>query len=201
MSSKRFKKWIFKLLYEQEVIPYKPSHIILPEKLLTDKPTAWKGLESIIEDIIRRFELKTDLCVEFGVEFGYSAVAFSNYFNKVIGVDTFMGDTHTNFKGDHYTETSKRLEAFTNIELVQADYQTFTQQNPTLHADLIHVDIVHDYEHTFACGLWSAQHSKCTIFHDTETFIDVRKAVRDVAKATGKRFYNYPNHCGLGIVV
>jgi hypothetical protein len=63
------------------------------------------------------------------------------------------------------------------------------------------VDIVHTYEHTYRCGLWSAQHSKCTLFHDTESFFDVKMAVVDIARATGKRFYNFRQCYGLGIVV
>lgn len=201
MNSKRLKKWIFKLLYEHEVYFYKPQKVVLPEKLLTDKPTAWKGIESIIADIMQRFGINGGTCLEFGVEFGYSTVAFSNYFDKVIGVDTFTGDEHTTHRGNHYEETSRRLAPFGNIELIQSDYQTFIRNNPTLMVDLTHVDIVHNYEHTYTCGLWCAQHSKCTLFHDTESFIEVRKAVLDVAKATGKKFYNYPFYNGLGIVV
>ena len=63
------------------------------------------------------------------------------------------------------------------------------------------VKIVHNYKETFECGLWAAQHSTCTVFHDTESFPEVRRAVIDIAKAAGKKVYNYPYHNGLGIIV
>jgi len=193
-------RWFFKTFYEKEVIPYTPKKIQEPNLLIKDKPSAWQGLESIIEDIMEQFGLDNKLCMEFGVEFGYSAVAFSNFFEKVIGIDTFMGDEHTHHKGNHFEDTSKRLSPYKNIELIKSDYQNYTKDKDDIKADLIHVDIIHNYKHTFACGLWSAKHSKCTIFHDTESFPQVRWAVRDIAKATNKKFYNFPKYNGLGIV-
>jgi hypothetical protein len=139
-------------------------------------------------------------CLEFGVEFGYSTVAFSNYFKKVIGIDIFLGDIHTVHKGDHYEQTKASLSAFNNIELIKADYKDWIKTDTEVY-DLIHIDIVHTYEDTYQCGLWSAQHSTCTLFHDTESFPEVKRAVSDIAKITGKKFYNYPKYYGLGIIV
>jgi hypothetical protein len=48
--------------------------------------------------------------------------------------------------------------------------------------------------------LWSAQHSDCAILHDTESFLEVRRAAIDIAEETGKGLYNYPFHHGLGII-
>jgi predicted O-methyltransferase YrrM len=165
-----------------------------------DIVSAWKGHDLILADIIRRFDIPQNKCLEFGVEFGFSTVAMSSYFKEVTGVDIFIGDIHTNHKGDHFTETKARLSPFSNINLVKADYRDFILNNEEQY-DFIHVDIVHTYEDTFKCGLWSAQHSKCTIFHDTESFPLVKRAVYDIAKQTNKKFYNYPKHFGLGIVV
>jgi hypothetical protein len=168
--------------------------------LTVDIVSAWKGLELIIEDIIERFKLdKTGKCIEFGVEFGYSSVAFSNYFQEVVGIDTFEGDIHTDHLGNHYEHTKQALASFENIGLIKSTYQDWILNDNTQY-ELAHVDIIHTYEDTYACGLWAAQHSKCTLFHDTESFIDVRKAVLDIAKATGKKVYNYPYHNGLGII-
>lgn len=62
------------------------------------RPSAWGNIPTILKDIITRFNLKNKLCLEFGVEFGYSTSALSNYFESVIGVDTFVGDVHTQNK-------------------------------------------------------------------------------------------------------
>ena len=178
---------------------YLPKSEVKPARCL-NVDSAWKGIESILFDLVRRFDVPRDTCLEFGVEFGYSTVALSNYFSKVRGVDLFTGDMHTMHHGDHFEETKKSLEKFPNIELVKADYKDWIEQDTEVYS-LIHVDIVHTYEDTYRCGLWSALHSKCTIFHDTESFPEVRRAVEDIALATGKKFFNYPNCNGLGILV
>jgi len=182
-----------------DIQPYKPQNFQKPANIL-EIPSAWKGLESIIEDIINQFNLERKNCIEFGVEFGYSAVTFSNFFEKVIGVDTFEGDQHTTNKEEHYEETKKRLACYNNIELFKSDYRDWIKTD-TQHYNLAHVDIVHNYKETYECGLWAAEHSDCTIFHDTESFAEVRKAVKDIAKASGQKLYNYPNHHGLGILI
>ena len=184
----------------QNIIEYTPQLLEEPTLKLEDISSAWKGHDLIIKDLINRFKLNMDRALEFGVEFGFSTVAFSNYFNHVTGVDIFIGDIHTHNKTDHFEETKKRLESFKNITLIKADYKDYILTDHKQY-DFIHVDIVHTYEDTYACGLWAAQHSKCTVFHDTESFQEVRWAVYDIAKATGKKFYNYPKHYGLGIIV
>ena len=170
-----------------------------PDKVLSIV-SAWVGLESIIESMLEQFNVPRNICLEFGVEFGYSTVALSNFFSLVKGVDTFIGDANTLHQGDHFDSTRKTLEPFSNIELIRSDYQDWIVWDSEKY-DLIHIDIVHTYEDTYNCGLWSLDHSICTIFHDTESFLEVRKAVIDLARVTGKRAYNYPKFNGLGIIV
>jgi hypothetical protein len=186
-------------LNEISIKLYTPKKTIIPEKML-EVESAWKGLEQIIEDILDTFQIERKNCIEFGVEFGYSAVVFSNYFVHVTGIDTFKGDIHTLHKKDHYLETRERLSAFENIELANSDYKDWISKDKSRY-NLAHVDIVHNYEETFECGFWSATHSDCTIFHDTESFPEVKRAVMDIARATGQQFYNYPYFNGLGILV
>lgn len=191
------KKFIASKLYP--LATYHPLKLSEPAKTI-DIKTAWKGLELIIEDILIQFEIGRDNCIEFGVEFGFSSVVFSNYFKQVKGIDIFIGDEHTEEKGDHYEKTKKSLAAFENIELIKSDYRDWIKNDQTMY-DFAHVDIVHNYKETYDCGSWAAMHSKCCIFHDTESFPAVRKAVYDIAKHTGKKVYNYPFHNGLGIIV
>lgn len=194
---KKLKKMF--LQYRIPLKVYKPIQKSVPEKTI-EVTTAWKGLELIIEDILNQFNIERNSCIEFGVEFGYSSVVFSNYFKKVTGVDIFVGDIHTSHKGDHYEETKKSLIDFENIELFRSDYKDWIKKD-TNQYDFAHVDIIHNYKETYECGLWAVQHSKCCIFHDTESFPEVRRAVFDIAKKTGKTAYNYPYHYGLGIIV
>jgi len=181
------------------LIEYKPIKKTIPEKTI-QTTTAWKGLELIIEDILDQFNIDRGSCIEFGVEFGFSAVVFSNYFKKVTGVDIFIGDEHTTFKGDHYDITKKSLTEFENIKLFRSDYKDWIKKDNNQY-DFAHVDIIHNYKETYECGLWAVKHSQCCIFHDTESYPEVRRAVFDIAKKTGKKAYNYPYHYGLGIIV
>ncbi|GAB3640255.1 class I SAM-dependent methyltransferase [Spirosoma arcticum] len=182
-----------------EMLIYKPVSKKRPEKMINIF-SAWRGLELIIEDIIIQLNLGRNSCIEFGVEFGYSTVVLSNYFDKVTGIDTFEGDKHTFYKGEHFEKTKARLSTYENITLFKSTYQNWIP-NDTNHYDFAHVDIVHDYKETYECGLWAAQNSDCVIFHDTESFPEVKRAVIDIANATGYKMYNYPYHFGLGILV
>jgi hypothetical protein len=79
------------------------------------------------------------------------------------------------------------------------DYKEWITKD-TSQYDLIHVDIVHTFEDTLACGRWAADHAPVVLFHDTESFSEVKRAVAAIAEDTGKTFYNYPHCYGLGIV-
>jgi predicted O-methyltransferase YrrM len=181
-------------------INYSPKKLIMPARLIKSRSQAWVGLEQILQDIIDFSAIETNSALEFGVEFGYSSSALSNYFKEVIGVDIFTGDSNAGFYGDIFELTKENLKDFNNIQLIRADYRDYIKQAEQKF-DLIHVDIIHTYEDTYACGLWSVQHSNCTIFHDTQTYPDVKKAVVDIAKKTNKKFYNYRRCNGLGILI
>ena len=181
------------------ILAYVPQRRQLPPRVLAPA-TAWKGIESVLGDLIQRFDVKTRRCLEFGVEHGYSTVALSCFFDSVTGVDTFCGDKHTLNKSDIFAETSERLSCFDNIHLVRSDYRDWIAKDETFY-DLIHVDIVHTYIDTFTCGLWSVQHAQCVLFHDTLSFPAVKQAVTDISRQTGKQFYNFEESYGLGILV
>ena len=181
------------------VTPYIPAHRVPPARRL-EVISAWEGIQNILADLIDRFHIKTDRCLEFGVEFGFSTVALSSYFESVVGVDIFHGDKHTTNKQDIYKETLDRMSPYPNIELIRSDYRDFIQGDHGSFG-LIHVDIVHTFADTYACGLWSANHSQCAIFHDTESFPQVKRAVAEISRATGKKFYNFQESYGLGILV
>lgn len=181
------------------VSPYVPNYRKPPTRTIK-VPSAWEGIQNVLADIIERFQIGADRCLEFGVEFGFSTVALSSYFGSVIGVDTFHGDRDTVNKRDIYQETLDRLSPYPNIKLVRCRYQDFIRGEHGSF-NLIHVDIVHTFADTFACGLWSARHSQCTMFHDTVSFPQVKQAVVEIARATGKKFYNFNESSGLGILV
>jgi hypothetical protein len=181
------------------VIEYIPEKRRLPERVL-QVGSAWKGIESILSDLIEKFEVKTDRCLEFGVDYGYSTVALSSFFDNVVGVDTFVGDKHMGSIRDIYADTRDRLSSFKNIELKRNDYRDWILNDQSTY-DLIQVDIIHTYSDTYTCGRWSAHRSKCVIFHDTQSFPAVKAAVTAIARETGKSFHEFKESNGLGILV
>ena len=180
-------------------IRYQVNRLEYPASLLM-YDSSWRGLESIIADLIQRFDIPTGSCLEFGTEYGYSAVALSNYFATVTAVDTFLGDDHVGKHTDNYLEIKEKLKVWKNIRLIQSDYRDFIRDCHDRY-DLIHVDILHNYKETYECGMWAAGHSKCAIFHDSESYPEVKQACFEIAKDTGKKFYNYEKYFGLGIIV
>lgn len=194
-----YKPLLYNFIFPVPVLPYRPEKRELPKRVLR-VPTAWKGIESILTDLIEKFNVRTRTCLEFGVEFGYSTAALSCFFDQVIGVDQFTGDEHTANHGDIFRKTSERLSRFPNIRLVRSDYRDWIAGDQNFY-DLIHIDIVHTYADTFNCGLWAARQAACVLFHDTVSFPVVRWAVSAIARVTGKRFYNFNESHGLGILV
>jgi len=181
------------------VIPYIPARREPPARAL-EVNSAWAGIQNILADLIERFHIDTTRCLEFGVEYGFSTVALSSYFASVTGVDTFQGDRDTINKENIFEATANRLAPYGNIELIRSDYRDFIKQDHGTFG-LIHVDIIHTFADTFACGLWSANHSQCTLFHDTESFPQVKQAVQEIARQTNKTFYNFTESYGLGILI
>lgn len=180
------------------MIEYIPRHAETPSKLL-DVPTGWRPCETILADIIERFNVAPRLAIEFGVEYGFSTSALASYFDTVIAVDHFKGDEHSGGK-DIYGETFERLIRFRNVALERFGYREWIEGAGNIHADLIHVDIRHTYRDTYTLGQWAADHAEVVLFHDTLSFCGVRVAVERIAYETGRRFYNHENINGLGIL-
>src|SRR5271168_2445097 len=181
-------------------ITYTPRKLVKPLRMPT-VGTAWDGNESVLEDIIERFQISPKRCIEFGVEHGYSTAALANYFKHVIGVDTFGGDQHAGF-GDAdktFAATAERLKDFPNITLARTSYQDWIRKDDSEY-DLVHVDIVHTWEDTYECGKWAVKHSPITLLHDTQSFPEVMIAAKDLANDFDLNFYNYPHQHGLGIL-
>ena len=181
-------------------IEYTPIERNNSLRLATQMPSAWEDIPTILGDIIKRFDISTESAIEFGVEWGYSTSAISNYFEKVIGVDTFEGDVHSGLKVDNIERTSEFLSDFKNIELRKASYQEYIQDR-TEKYNFAHVDIVHTYEDTYACGEWCVKNCDIVVFHDTISFPDVYRACSDLAKNYNLEFHNYRLSNGLGILV
>jgi hypothetical protein len=182
------------------VIPYVPERLWTPWHL-ADVPTAWEGNESVLRDIMIRFNIKPNKAIEFGVDYGYSLAALANFFNLVVGVDTFMGDQYAGYRDDTLlAQTQNALKDFKNVLLLQSSYENYIQGDVGM-VDLIHVDIIHEYKPTNELVAWAVQHADVVLVHDTIAFPEVRRAVQDVCWETGRVFYEWQVKHGLGIVV
>lgn len=181
-------------------IEYKPSVMIKPPRLVnTPGGMAWYGIELIIEDILLFTKCERRCALEFGVQYGYSTAVFANYFESVTGVDLFEGDEHAGYDPTTLQKASETLRDFTNIKLVKADFKDYIIKENRIF-DLIHIDIVHTYEDTYNCGQWACKHANLVLFHDTESFPEVKRAVSRLARENGFSFYNYYPCHGLGIL-
>lgn len=177
---------------------FKPDKIEKPARLI-ECASAWKGLESILGSVVDSFCAHRETAVEFGVEYGYSLVAMSNFFDKVIGVDTFSGDSHAGY-GTTMEHAKRNTAEFENISLVKSDWREFANKNEDKQFDLIHVDIEHWFQTTYDCGLWAIHHAPVVLFHDTISFIDVLRTCKKLSEENNMSFYNYPLYNGLGIL-
>ena len=100
-----------------------------PHKL-RDIASAWKGLERYILPIIEHFNADTKTALEFGVDLGYSSEAFSNIFDKVIGVDSFVGDKHIkNAQGEAFYKSVCESFVNSNVDIVRSSFEDFIKDN------------------------------------------------------------------------
>ena len=181
------------------MITYIPEHRMLPPKTV-EVDTAWKEVAPVVESILDQFNVERDNMLEFGVDYGYSTVIFSNFFKHVVGVDHFLGDGYAGFRNEKmYSRVMDILSPFQNISLVPMDYQEFIRDCDA-DFDFIHVDIVHTYAETFECGDWAVQHAPVVMFHDTIAFHAVMMAVEELSAKWDMLFYHVPEQHGIGIL-
>lgn len=183
-----------------EIHEYVPAQLT-PEPRVPDVHSEWKGLEQVVPDVLDRFNVGRHTAIDFGVWYGFSTGALANLFDHVYGVDHFKGDDHAGRPSDLFEQARRALTPWHNIVLVSQSWQEYTATHPLVYADLVHIDIVHTYDETFACGVWACRHADLVLFHDTDEFPDVRAAVSNLALAFDREFWNYPRHHGLGVLV
>lgn len=166
-------------------------------------PSGWTGLEEIMPALTKLFCRERSCALEFGVEYGYSTAILAQLFNHVTGVDTFVGDDHSTRKQDHHEFTLRNLERWKNINLIQSDYRDFiaTPGASAARYSLIHVDMLHDFDTTYAAGRWAAYHAPVVIFHDTNyLWPEVKQAILKIAEETNRDVYEYKECFGLGVL-
>jgi hypothetical protein len=188
-----------------EPILYVPKKESRPPRVLSGDygTSSWEGLEMIVKDILHRFRIPRFSALEIGVEHGYSSVVLSNFFALVVGVDAFGQDTATLPIENMEIRARRNCAPYDNIRLEKNTWQEFVKRAPDFaHYDLVHIDGEHNYEQTYGAGAWACEHSDIVLFHDTNnTFVDVPRAVSDLADKYYRTWYNYPEHEGLGILV
>ena len=182
-----------------EPIPYYPRSFTPPARLL-DVPSAWRGIESALTAIFSDFRTLPGLCLELGVDYGYSTAALSNFFFNTIAVDTFQSDPQTGYRDSDQFERVAGLLADYPVTLIRMDARQWVAQSAEGRYACCHIDLYHDYDLTYLTAKWAVAHADLVLLHDTEAFAEVKKACADVAEESGYRFYNWSAHFGLGIL-
>jgi hypothetical protein len=190
------------------MIPYEPKIKGYPKIL--GITSAWEPLAGVIADILNRIPIRLNMALEFGVERGYSAVVFANYFKRVIGVDPFNWTISDGIKRDYFT-VLPLIKEFPNITLIPGYSDEYIKANMWDRYDLIHVDIgydTHSYVTTYPVGEWAVQHSDCVLFHDIFSFPEINQACEELSTKYGFSYYGYREEtgpagvvCGLGILI
>lgn len=176
---------------------YVPSMDPLPPSgPLPNVPTSWHNLDRLLPDIIKRFNIRTDLAIEFGVWHGYSTAGLANNFTEVVGVDMFIGDKLPGTMSAMVDTTRETLKPWPNVILIESRWENFVFSP----CDLIHIDIEHTFDQTYRCGKAALTVAPVVIFHDTESFPEVKQAVARLAEESGREFLNWPHNEGLGIL-
>jgi len=184
----------------KQPIRYVPSYRLAPKRVLNVK-SAWISIPEILPCLFHQFKVGTSLCVEFGVEFGFSTVALSEHFETVIGVDTFRGLGHDD---SFFEQVRESLRPYENIELVATRWQDFAIFCD-IPVDLVHVDVDHGYDATYEAGEWAVLHAPVSLFHDTLSHSDIPtaagiRACGDLAEKYDLTYYNFCESHGLGIL-
>ena len=187
-----------------EIIPYIPEKRARPARYLEGWPTAWHPNEDILQQLLYDFNVKRGIALEFGSEHGHSAIALSNFFDKVICVDPWMQQI-TDQSKPMYDVVRENVSRYPNIILVRETWQEFCKpfRNGMPHwlkADLIHIDAEHNYQECYGNGLWACENAPVVIFHDTVSFPEVSRAVSDLAEKFHRKFYEFQEGWGLGIL-
>lgn len=152
-----------------------------------------------MQDILERFMVPLGSALEVGTEHGHSAIALSNFFASVTCVDIWQ-QAITDQSRPMWDVVRENTKTYTNIVLLRQPWQQFTDSDNKQY-DLCHYDGEHNYEQTYLCGCWMAEHSPIVLFHDVcNSFVGVVPAVRDIAEKYHRRFYRFEEGEGLGIV-
>ena len=167
---------------------------------LVDVTSAWRGIEQIIPSIMKDFNIQGNKALEFGVDYGYSTAVLANYFSAVTGVDIFTGGQHGPRGDDLFETVLNTLKPYPNIALFKQDYKDYIQHDKECY-DMIHIDIIHEFNPTYECAEWSLNHSNVVILHDTESFSEVKDACNKLEEESRCIFYNVSEYHGVGVLI
>ena len=127
-----------------KAIPYAPKVRVRPDRVL-NIGSAWIGIESILFSLIKEFDVRTHVAVEFGVDEGYSLAALANYFGEVLGVDHCEGLGHDpEVIFPQLQKTFKASQRRVNARIVgrvRHDSQRDSRLNPHRHGPQLPADV------------------------------------------------------------
>lgn len=147
-------------------------------KTVLQNPSAWEGHGEFAIKLVS--ELKPNVVVDLGVDFGFSTFCFGySKIGRVYGIDWFKGDQHTGHR-DTYDTVMKTYESLkihyglNNIEFIKGDFNdiaiTWDKK-----IDILHIDGLHTYEavkNDYETWIKFCSEDAVIMFHDTVSFKD-----------------------------
>lgn len=171
------------------------------EEYFKSIPSAWTGHRDFAVWLVK--ELKANIIVDLGVDYGYSTYSFASAKQgRIFGVDLFKGDQQTGFRNTHeyVLDSIKHLKVkygIDNIKILKGDFNEVAKTwSNTI--DILHIDGYHSYEaikNDYETWSKFLGRDSIVLFHDTVAHEGVTKffAELDLPK------FNFTHSAGLGI--
>lgn len=151
----------------------RPFELLYPTNPF-DRPSAWRGLESVYRELSEIRDPSEIRCiVDVGVDYGHTTFQFAADFPQaaVIGVTDFT------LHADSEAWVRSYLALFPNVRIIKGK-SVVAAANIRTAIDLVHLDGDHDYaavKADFESLLPLVRSGGRILFHDTESFPSVRQ--------------------------
>ncbi|MGZ9817474.1 class I SAM-dependent methyltransferase [Peribacillus simplex] len=174
------------------------------------KKGAWSGHRRFAYDLVRF--IKPETIVELGTHYGTSFFSFCQAVRDAqlptccYAIDTWQGDKHSGFYGEHVYQSVKAVNnrEFPDIgRLLRIEFDKGLPKFENDSIDLLHIDGYHTYEavrHDYLSWYPKLRENSAVLFHDTA----VRRGDFGVYRLWGELselpHFEFPHSNGLGIL-
>ncbi|MFD9628362.1 class I SAM-dependent methyltransferase [Peribacillus muralis] len=174
------------------------------------KNGAWSGHRRFVYDLVRF--VKPVTIVELGTHHGTSFFSFCQAVRDAqiptycYAIDTWRGDPHSGYYGDHVYQAVKAVSVreFPDIgKLLRMDFDQAITLFEDNSIDLLHIDGYHTYEaahHDYTSWYPKLKENSIVLFHDTVVRNDDFGVYRLWEELSELPHFEFPHSNGLGIL-